>query len=77
MPESFDKITKQELEQHMTDTYPILPNHTLSAIILLNLSPKGYWDQYLDDNAPFWLGKFYEQKGEKRIENGEWTEPEE
>jgi hypothetical protein len=39
---------------------------------MLNISPKGYWDQYLDDNSPFWLGKFYEQKGELKIENGQW-----
>ena len=39
---------------------------------MINISPKVYWDQYLDDNSPYWLGKFYEQKGELKIENGHW-----
>ena len=30
-----------------------------------------------NSNARFWLGRFYEQRGEKKIENGEWIDPEE
>lgn len=50
----------------------MLTGHNPSTQVMLNISPKTYWDQYLDDNSPFWLGKFYEQKGELKIENGHW-----
>ena len=39
------------------------------------MSPKNYYAQYLADDAPFWLGKFYEDKGEKKVEHGTWAEP--
>ena len=69
-----DSISKQELEKHILQ-FPIPPGHTQQIVILLNLSPKGFFDQYLADDAPFWLGKFYEDKGEKKVENGQWADP--
>lgn len=41
----------------------------------INLSPAVFWDKYMATGAEFWLGNFYEQRGEKIIEQGEWAEP--
>jgi len=74
LPVGQDSISKQELENHI-QAHPIPAGHTQQVLILLGLSPQGYFDLYLADNAPFWLGKFYEMRGEKKIENGEWLDP--
>ena len=52
--------------------YKMLPGHQLSTQVMLNISPKGYWDNYLEQDSQYWLGKFYEWKGELKIEHGQW-----
>ena len=52
--------------------HKMLPGHQLAVQIMLNMSPQTYWEQYLSETAPLWLGKFYEWKDEKKVEHGEW-----
>ena len=52
-----------------------MKGHTLVATIFMNLSPNEFWDKYWSQDAELWIGKFYTEKGEKRVENGEWVTP--
>jgi hypothetical protein len=52
--------------------FKMMPGHQVSAQIMLNISPKVYWDQYLSEDSEFWLCTFYEWKEEKKIEHGQW-----
>lgn len=40
----------------------------------VGLSPKQFWEKYLADGAEFWIGRFYEYRGEQKIQDGEWLE---
>lgn len=40
----------------------------------LNMNPTTFWDLYLKDDAQFWMGRFYEVRGEKKIEDGTWED---
>ena len=44
-------------------------------ISLLNLSPKGFFDTYMEHPSTFGWEKLYDQKGEKRIDVEQWTLP--
>jgi hypothetical protein len=53
---------KALLQQH-----EVLPNHTVSVDLLLNLSVKEFFDLYLKDEAEFSNRKWWEVKGDLNI----------
>jgi hypothetical protein len=69
-----DYITKVDLEKSINQI-PLVENHKEYLRMSINLSPNGFWDKYLANDAEFWMGPFMEQKGEKEVESGDWTEP--
>jgi len=73
-PGAIDYISKSDLEAAASQL-PVPENHVEYFRLCLNLPPSGFWDKYLDTDAEFWIGKFYEMRGEQNLEHGEWAEP--
>ena len=71
--EVFDSITEEELRNSIT--VPILKGHEVQVVVPISLSLEKFWDLYLATDCEHWIGKFYDMRGEKKIENGRWDKP--
>ena len=41
----------------------------------LSMSPTNFWNKYMENESPYWIGKFYHEQGEKNVDNGAWKVP--
>lgn len=61
----FDTISEEDLINSIT--VPVLKGHAIQVVVPISLSPSAFWDNYLATDSEFWLGEFYEQRGELKI----------
>ena len=52
-----DKISKVKLKGTVNkDRFPLLENHEEYMIMSINMSPTSFWDKYLANGSPYWIG---------------------
>ena len=54
-----------------------MPDHTQIFEIFLNINVKQFFNQYIEDESPNSFTKFLEKRGESKITEMKWTEPNE
>lgn len=72
--QAVDTIKKEALEES-SSSHPMKDGHDKFMLLALNMSVQKCFELYYADDAPHFWGVFYESKGDQKIDNAKWEDP--